>query len=169
MRVLVCGGRYYEDTDAVHQELIRFHWRIPINVIIHGGVSGAGVAAEAWARRNRVDVVRYPPNWEGLGKRAERLRNDFMLADSHPDVVIVFPGGRDTAVLAAKAMAAGIQVLDAPSWADRNMIDPGAADGAELPYGQTAGNTGGCPIPASPRRGSSATMPEVYYYHREMA
>jgi hypothetical protein len=72
MRVLVCGGRYYENTDAVHQELMRFHWRNPINVIIHGGVSGAGVAAEAWARRNRVDVVRYPPNWECLGKRAER-------------------------------------------------------------------------------------------------
>jgi hypothetical protein len=133
MRVLVCGGRYYENTDAVHQELMRFNWRHPIKVIIHGGVSGAGIAAEAWARRNRVDVVRYPPNWEGLGKRAERLRNDFMLADSHPDVVIVFPGGRDTANLATKGMAAGAQVLHAPSWADRKMIATGAADGARLP------------------------------------
>jgi hypothetical protein len=133
MRVLVCGGRYYENTDAVHQELMRFHWRNPINVIIHGGVSGAGIAAEAWARRNRVDVVRYPPNWECLGKRAERLRNDFMLADSRPDVVIAFPGGRDTADLAAKAMAAGIQVLHPPSWDNRNMIEPGTADRARLP------------------------------------
>jgi hypothetical protein len=130
MRILVCGGRYYENADAVHQELMRFHWRRPIKVIIHGGVSGAGIAAEAWARRNRVDVVRYPPNWECLGKKAERLRNDFMLADSRPDVVIVFPGGRDTADLAAKATAAGIQVLHAPSWVDRNMIEPGAAGGA---------------------------------------
>jgi hypothetical protein len=133
MRVLVCGGRYYENTDVVHQELMRFHWRQPINVIIHGGVSGAGVAAEAWARRNRVDVVRYPPNWESLGKRAERLRNDFMLADSRPDVVVVFPGGRDTADLAAKAKAAGVQVLHAPLCANRNMIAPSAADGARLP------------------------------------
>jgi YspA, cpYpsA-related SLOG family len=133
MRVLVCGGRYYEDTDAVHQELIRYHWRNPINVLIHGGVPGAGAAAEGWARRNRVDVVRYPPNWECLGKRAERLRNDFMLADSHPDVVIVFPGGRDTADLAAKAMAADVQVLHAPSRAGRNMIEPGAAGAARLP------------------------------------
>src|ERR1700704_1722323 len=133
MRVLVCGGRSYENTDAIHQELIRLHWRIPINVIIHGGVSGAGVAAEAWARRNRVDVVRYPPNWECLGKRAERLRNDFMLADSRPDFLVAFPGGRDTADLAAKAMSAGIQVLHVPSWANRNMIDPGPTDGAGPP------------------------------------
>jgi hypothetical protein len=133
MRVLVCGGRYYENTDAVHQDLIRFHWRNPINVIIHGGVSGAGVAAEAWARRNRVDVVRYPPNWECLGKRAEKLRNDFMLTDSRPDFVIVFPGGRDTADLAAKAMAAGIQVLHAPSPGNGNVIVSGAADRREAP------------------------------------
>ena len=134
MRVLICGGRYHENTDAVHQELIRFHWRSPIEVIIHGGVSGAGATAESWARRNCVDVVRYPPNWEGLGKRAERLRNDFMLADSRPDVVIVFPGGRDTADPAAKATAAGIQVLHAPSWlADKNAMEPGAADAPRLP------------------------------------
>jgi hypothetical protein len=133
MRVLVCGGRYYENSNAVHQELIQFHWRTPISVIIHGGVPGAGAAAEGWARRNRVDVVRYPPNWECFGKRAERLRNDFMLADSRPDFVVVFPGGRDTADLAAKAVAAGIQVLHAFSWADRNMSEPGATDGARLP------------------------------------
>jgi hypothetical protein len=133
MRVLVCGGRYYDDTDAVHQELIRFHWRIPINVIIHGGVSGAGVAAEAWARRNRVDVVRYPPNWQCLGKRAERLRNDFMLADSRPDVVIAFPGGRDTADLAAKAMRRGFKCCTRRRGPTEIMIEPGVADRARLP------------------------------------
>jgi hypothetical protein len=113
MRVLVCGGRHYDADDTVHDELIGFHWRIPITVIIHGGVSGAGAIAEAWARRNRVAVVRYPPNWERLGKRAEKLRNDFMLADSRPDFVIVFPGGRNTADLVAKALAAGIEVRHA--------------------------------------------------------
>jgi hypothetical protein len=80
MRVLVCGGRYYENSDVVHQELTRFHWRNSIDVIIHGGVSGAGAAAEGWARRNRAYVVRYPPNWEAWGKKAESLRNNFMLA-----------------------------------------------------------------------------------------
>jgi hypothetical protein len=120
MRVLVCGGRHYDNVDAVQHQLIGFHWRIPITVIIHGGVSGAGAIAEAWARRNRVAVVRYPPNWECLGKRAEKLRNDFMLADSRPDFVIAFPGGRNTADLVAKASAAGLPVLHA---AEKNNAD----------------------------------------------
>jgi hypothetical protein len=111
MRILVCGGRNYENSEVVHRELTRFHWQNPITVIIHGSVSGAGVAAEAWARRNQVAVVRYPPNWESFGRRAEKLRNDFMLADSRPDFVIVFPGGRDTADLAAKAVAVGIKIV----------------------------------------------------------
>jgi YspA, cpYpsA-related SLOG family len=110
MRVLICGGRHCENEEAVHRELIRFNWRQAISVIIHGGVSGAGALAEGWARRNGVAVVRYPPNWECFGKKAEKLRNDFMLADSRPDCVIAFPGGRDTADLIAKASAAGLQV-----------------------------------------------------------
>ena len=96
-------------------ELVRFNWRHAISVIIHGGVSGPGPAAEAWARQNGVAVVRYPPNWERFGKKAEKLRNDFMLTDSRPDCVIAFPGGGDTADLIAKASAAGIQVFYAPS------------------------------------------------------
>jgi hypothetical protein len=115
MRLLICGGRHYENVNAVHHELVRFNWRHAISVIIHGGVSGPGPAAEAWARQNCVAVVRYPPNWERFGKKAEKLRNDFMLTDSRPDCVIAFPGGGDTADLVAKASAAGIQVFYAPS------------------------------------------------------
>ena len=113
MRILVCGGRDFEDDNFVHLELTRFHWRTPITVLIHGAVSGAGMAAETWARRNCIDVVRYPPNWERLGKKAEGHRNHFMLADSRPDVVLAFPGGRHTADLVEKAAAAGIRVVPA--------------------------------------------------------
>jgi YspA, cpYpsA-related SLOG family len=118
MRVLVGGGRYYDNVHAVYHELIGFHWRTPITVIIHGGLSGAGAIAEAWARRSRVAVVRYPPNWECLGKKAEKVRNDFMLADSRPDFVIAFPGGRNTADLVAKASAVGLPVLHA-AWKNK--------------------------------------------------
>jgi hypothetical protein len=83
--------------------------------------------------------VRYPPNWQCLGKRAERLRNDFMLADSRPDFVVVFPGGRDTADLAAKGMAAGIRVLYAPARpAGKEAMEPGAAGGAGIPMEHTS-------------------------------
>jgi hypothetical protein len=49
MRVLVCGGRYYENTDAVHQELIRLHWRRRLRCRSCCGSMGA-----AQSRRRRA-------------------------------------------------------------------------------------------------------------------
>jgi hypothetical protein len=115
MRLLVCGGRHFEDAEMVHRELTRLHWQKPISVLVHGGMTGAAIAAEAWARRYGVAVVRYPPNWELYGKKAEGLRSDFMLEDSRPALVVAFPGGRHTADLVQRAINARIAVLVIPA------------------------------------------------------
>lgn len=70
MRLLVCGGRHFEDAEMVHHELTALHWRKPISVVVHGSIAGVGIIAEAWARRHGIAVVRYPPNWEFYGKKA---------------------------------------------------------------------------------------------------
>ena len=111
MRVLVGGGRNFEDAERVHQDLVRLHWQKPISVLIHGSVTGVGIAAEAWARCSGTHVVRYPPNWKLYGKKAEGLRDAFMIEDSRPDLVLAFPGGRHTADLIQKAIDAKIVVL----------------------------------------------------------
>jgi hypothetical protein len=92
----------------VHHELTALHWRKPISVVVHGSI------AEAWARRHGIAVVRYPPNWEFYGKKAEGLRSDFMLTDSRPDFVVAFPGGRHTADLVQRAINVGLAVLAIP-------------------------------------------------------
>jgi hypothetical protein len=74
-------------------------------------VTGVGIAAEAWARSSGTPVVRYPPNWKLYGKKAEGLRDAFMIEDSRPDLVLAFPGGRHTADLIQKAIDAKIVVL----------------------------------------------------------
>lgn len=96
----------------MRRELIRLHWRNPITVLVHGNVGGIRSAAEIWARRNGVAIVRYPSNWEFFGKKAEGLRNVFMLEDSHPDLVLAFPGGRHTADLVRRAVDAKISVVE---------------------------------------------------------
>jgi hypothetical protein len=126
MRVLICGGRHFEDAETVHRELVRLHWQRPIQVLVHGSVTGVGIAAEAWARRNGVSVVRYPPNWEYFGKRAEGIRNAFMLEDSRPDLVLSFPGGRHTADLVYRASAGGIRVISVSP--DGERTDTGAPE-----------------------------------------
>ena len=114
MRLLVCGGRHFEDAEMVHHELTALHWRKPISVVVHGSIAGVGIIAEAWARRHGIAVVRYPPNWEFYGKKAEGLRSDFMLTDSRPDFVVAFPWGRHTADLVQRAINVGLAVLAIP-------------------------------------------------------
>lgn len=114
MRLLVCGGRHFEDAEMVHHELTALHWRKPISVVVHSSIAGVGIIAEAWARRHGIAVVRYPPNWEFYGKKAEGLRSDFMLTDSRPDFVVAFPGGRHTADLVQRAINVGLAVLAIP-------------------------------------------------------
>ncbi|CRM47586.1 hypothetical protein AOA59_21435 [Pseudomonas sp. 2822-15] len=115
MRVLICAGRHYADTKKSRQVLDAYHRLRPVQVLIHGGNQFLGSDIEEWAREMRIDVVRYPPNWQRHGKQAERQRNHFMLADSRPDVIIALPGGDDTLELVCQAKASGISVLTVES------------------------------------------------------
>ncbi|MGL4285854.1 MAG: DUF2493 domain-containing protein [Phreatobacter sp.] len=121
MRLLICGGRHYDDAAAICRELDRLHGGQPIDVLIHGGLVAIGTVAEAWARQHNVHVIRYPPNWTLLGTKAEARRNAFMLADSRPDFLLAFPGGRDTADLVRMARAAELPVWLAHVRADGSL------------------------------------------------
>lgn len=68
-----------------------------------------GMAAEAWARRNTVHVVRYPANF-ALGKAGDMTRDGFMLTDSRADMVFAFPGGERTRRLLRAALASQIEI-----------------------------------------------------------
>lgn len=109
MRLLICGGRHFDDAIKVENELSLLHARAPISVLIHGGMPGIGMPAEGWARRNNVHLVRYPANWS-MGKCGDTMRDRFMLADSRPDGLLAFPGGRRTDQLVCAAAERGLPV-----------------------------------------------------------
>lgn len=98
MRLLVCGGRHFDKAALVEIEMSRIHAKTPVSVLIHGGMPGIGFPAEAWARRNNVHVIRYPANFS-LGKAGDSTRDLFMVEDSRPETLLVFPGGRRTSEL----------------------------------------------------------------------
>lgn len=112
MRLLVIGGRHLDDVGLIRKALSLVHVRKPVDVLIHGGHAFLGVAAEEWARERDIHILRYPANWRLLGKRAEGVRNDFMLSDSRPDMVLALPGGQDTRVLVLRAISMGLPVVD---------------------------------------------------------
>jgi hypothetical protein len=127
MRLLLAGGRHLDDVEVIRRALDRAHAMGPAEVLIHGGAGVLGVAAEDWAREHRLHVIRYPANWREFGKRAEAMRNAFMLADSRADLVLALPGGGDTRDLVLRALASGLPVIDADG---RPLAGPGAADDA---------------------------------------
>ena len=113
MRLIIAGGRHLDDVTLIRRALSRAHTLRPVTVLIHGGSGALGITAEDWAREMRLHVVRYPANWREFGKRAEAIRNAFMLEDSRSDMVLALPGGNDTADLIANATRVGLPVIDA--------------------------------------------------------
>ena len=126
MRVLVCGGRNYNDKNKVYNTLYdlcdEFNlWSIPDEygnklpgpiTIIHGKATGADTLAEDWAVVNWTGLEEYPADWATHGKAAGYLRNAKMLRDGKPDLVVAFPGGKGTANMIKIAKEAGVPVRE---------------------------------------------------------
>jgi hypothetical protein len=109
-RALVCGGRNYDHRDALYAELDRLHAEHHFSILIAGGARGADTLACDWATTRCVPTKIYPANWK-LGPKAGRMRNQQMLDDGKPDLVIAFPGGKGTAGMLAIARRAGVRVI----------------------------------------------------------
>jgi len=126
MRVLVCGGRSYADKAKVYNTLDALceqrgmkgdedacgNWMPKDIRIIHGGATGADALADDWAVVNWVPVDEFKADWARDGKAAGPLRNQRMLVDGRPDLVVAFPGGRGTADMVRRARAAGVEVIE---------------------------------------------------------
>lgn len=113
MRVLVCGGRNYDDSRRVYAVLDKLHAEAGIDCIVEGGARGADALARRWAENvGGVPVETYEADWENQGTFAGPARNKRMLDEGQPDVVIAFPGGRGTADMIRKARRAGVEVVE---------------------------------------------------------
>jgi SLOG family YspA-like protein len=107
VRVLVCGGRRYNDRSYVFAILDELE---PVEVI-HGAAAGADALAEAWAKSRQIPYRGFPAEWDKSGKSAGHKRNYRMLTDTWPDLVVAFPGGAGTADMIRTAQSLGVPVL----------------------------------------------------------
>ncbi len=114
MRVLVCGGRDYHDRSAVERALWKLDAELwPIRVVLHGGASGADAEGMLWAVGAGRAALAFPADWTKHGKAAGPIRNQQMLDEGVPDLVLAFPGGRGTADMVRRAKRAGVNVQHA--------------------------------------------------------
>lgn len=109
MRIIVCGGRTYDNRKHVFKTLDAIHADCPITAVIHGNAKGADNLADDWAM-GKCETLTFPPLWEVHGKSAGPKRNQQMLDEGRPDMVVAFPGSRGTADMVRRAKAAGIIV-----------------------------------------------------------
>ena len=110
MRVLVCGGREYNDLPSLYAEMDKIHAVFEITELIHGAARGADSLAAAWAKSRGVPTRAFPADWNKHGKAAGFRRNETMLREGQPDAVIAFPGGKGTAHMIKLATDAGVRV-----------------------------------------------------------
>jgi len=83
-----------------------------IGVVIEGDARGADRIAGYWARKNRIENLKYPADWDKIGRRAGLARNRQMLREGKPDVVVAFPGGSGTAHMVRIEKEAGVEVIE---------------------------------------------------------
>ena len=111
MRVLVCGGRNYSDKACLWYRLDSLG-PPEVSAIISGMASGADSLAAEWAEKFGFPLHKFPADWNAHGKAAGPIRNQRMLDEGKPDLVLAFPGGRGTADMVRRAKSAGIRVVE---------------------------------------------------------
>jgi hypothetical protein len=134
LRCLVCGGRDFGvipagcPTDRHHERRVRAHEESRllddtlatlkvdrgIKSIIQGGARGADRLAFIWAGRQLIQTETFLADWKTHGKAAGPIRNQRMIDEGKPDLVVAFPGGKGTADMVRRAKAAGIEVIEVP-------------------------------------------------------
>jgi hypothetical protein len=111
MRVLVCGGRFFEDRGLLFSVLDRLHDEHAFTVVIHGMAPGADRLADHWAIFNRIPAYRFHANWTKHRHAAGPIRNQRMLDRGKPELAVGFPGGNGTKDMLRKALGADVPVL----------------------------------------------------------
>ncbi len=113
-KVLVCGGRDFNNAPLLKQALDAVHSKQNISTIISGMAKGADTLAVHWANFMGIPVDKYPADWNTYKKSAGMIRNRQMLVEGKPDLVVAFRGGDGTENMITQALKAGIPVIKIP-------------------------------------------------------
>ncbi|MBW6397027.1 DUF2493 domain-containing protein [Roseomonas sp. HJA6] len=128
LRLLVCGGRTFTDRDAAFAAIDRIHAQCGVAVLIHGAARGADTFGGEWAAAHGVPMLAFHADWESLGRKAGPIRNQRMLDEGRPDLVLALPGGRGTADMVRRATEAAVKVIRLEEVAAGATLWTGVAD-----------------------------------------
>lgn len=116
MRVLVCGDRDWGMRSGQIDKLNMRLAQLPREklIIIEGKARGADTLAFEWAFTYLVTCLEFPAEWQKYGRRAGVMRNQQILDEGKPELVIAFhpdiAQSKGTKDMIARAKKAGIPV-----------------------------------------------------------
>lgn len=116
--VLICGGRDFDDGEAVFEVVafLKEFYGDDLR-IMHGGARGADTHAQEAAEHFGVRSKSFPADWETHGKKAGPIRNremaDFLVLrrdQGNTVQIVAFPGGFGTGNMVMVGESLGIDV-----------------------------------------------------------
>ena len=116
MRLIIAGGRDYEEQPGDMEWLDSILAEVDITEVISGCQEGADKLGERWARERGIKVIPFPARWRQDGEKAAGpIRNqrmaDYAASNQFiPGALAVFPGNRGTRDMLQKALHKGLRV-----------------------------------------------------------
>jgi len=112
VRIMVTGSRDHGDHDFIFKALDEVAEGAGTVLLLEGGAPGADHRARQWALANGHPFQTFHADWGTYGRAAGPLRNQRMIDEGEPDLVVAFPleDSRGTWDAVRRAKAAGIPV-----------------------------------------------------------
>lgn len=114
MKLIVCGGRYYNAYPLIEYVLNGLHATYGITEIVHGNATGADECGKDWALKYGIPEKAFKANWypdkKNLDRGAGPKRNQLMA--EYADGCVAFPGGDGTRDMVNRAIKRQMQFWD---------------------------------------------------------
>ena len=102
LRIIIAGSRDFNDYELLKKsaiEIIKKKTMLPdLTRIISGGARGADTLGERFANEMGLEITRFIPDWDDMGKRAGYVRNaemaKFAVEDNNDGMLIAFWDGQ---------------------------------------------------------------------------
>lgn len=118
VRLAVFGGRAYREIEVLWDRLDQLHAQRGVAaVLLPGAEPGAARLARRWAEERGLPAIVYHPTGaeRALGPDGARAaRDERLLRDGRPGLVLALPGGDETGRAVAAATRAGVEVVSLP-------------------------------------------------------